>query len=382
MTRVLLGQLGSNGDCFYATTVARQMRHDFPGARLTWAISSLCRDVIRNNPDIDEVWEVPAEGWEDIRPAWRRFVDEATAKGFDHVFLTQINPDGFRNYDGTVRTSIFRNYGRPITVPVETVIVLTEEERANVAAWSKRNRLADFRNVVLFECFSKSGQSFVTPDIAVEISKQVIASLPDTLVLLSVMGPLKTDHPQIILCGELSLREISALTSSVDLFVGCGSGVTVVATSSSAKRELPMIQILSRETSVYASFKHDLQFFGKPVHHILETSSLSISRLAKTIEMALRDGIGAAELTYGESMPLNFYAYCEKIDINLLRRGMFEDAANSVKVTIDRYGAVPQLVNFAKSLIAPGLSSKERVGLLDFIHDRISLREVRTQDRY
>ena len=31
MTRILLGQLGSNGDCLYATIVARQIKKDFPG---------------------------------------------------------------------------------------------------------------------------------------------------------------------------------------------------------------------------------------------------------------------------------------------------------------------------------------------------------------
>ncbi|MEQ1577992.1 MAG: hypothetical protein ABL894_10090, partial [Hyphomicrobium sp.] len=61
MTRILLGQLGSNGDCLYATTIARQIKKDFPGCHLTWAISSLCTRVLDNNPDVDEVWEVPVQ---------------------------------------------------------------------------------------------------------------------------------------------------------------------------------------------------------------------------------------------------------------------------------------------------------------------------------
>ena len=56
--RILLVQLFSNGDCLYATAVARQIRHDYPSCHLTWAISSGCREMIRENPHIDDVMEV------------------------------------------------------------------------------------------------------------------------------------------------------------------------------------------------------------------------------------------------------------------------------------------------------------------------------------
>src|SRR5512138_3038540 len=42
--RVLLGQLEANGDCVYATTVARQIKTDNPDCHLTWAIGSRCRN--------------------------------------------------------------------------------------------------------------------------------------------------------------------------------------------------------------------------------------------------------------------------------------------------------------------------------------------------
>ncbi len=55
-----------------------------------------------------------------------------TAGVYDKVFLTQIAPARFNNYVGTIRPSIFRNYGRPITGPVESIINLTEEEIVRV----------------------------------------------------------------------------------------------------------------------------------------------------------------------------------------------------------------------------------------------------------
>ena len=73
MLRILLGQLGSNGDCLYATILARQIKHDFPDCHLTWAISSLCRPMIEQNPDVEKIWEVPVNSWSGQEFMWEAF---------------------------------------------------------------------------------------------------------------------------------------------------------------------------------------------------------------------------------------------------------------------------------------------------------------------
>ena len=357
MTNILLGQLGSNGDCLYATTIARQIKHDFPGCHLTWAISSLCKSVIENNPDVDEIWEIEVATWGDLNDAWFAFEAETArelARGrYDHVFLTQICPNRFGNYDGTVRPSIFRNYPRPITVPVETVIHLSDYEKQKVAQWVDDQHLTDFGQVVIFECSSKSGQSFVTPALAADIASLVAKTNPDVAFILSTHEPVAADIPQILHGGALSMRETAALTHYADLFVGCGSGLTVVATSAAARPELPNIQILKRSTSVYASFKHDFEYFRQPANHFLETTHSNPERLARTIMAALARGIPAAKSEFGEQIPLNFQWYFEIIDQMLLQSRQYVEAANSLTVTIERYGRRPELLRFAKALICP-----------------------------
>src|SRR5262245_11586600 len=133
--------LGSNGDCLYATAIARQIKTDFPGCHLTWAIGSLSSRVLVNNSDVDEVWELPQTGWADMENDWNLFEIDAHRLAdtgrFDRVFLTQIFPNRFANYDGTIRPSIFRNYGRSITVPIDVNINLTEQEKHEVDSWFK-----------------------------------------------------------------------------------------------------------------------------------------------------------------------------------------------------------------------------------------------------
>ncbi len=364
MKRILLGQLGSNGDCLYATTIARQIKRDFPDCQLTWAISSLCRKVIDNNPDVDEVWEILVSDWGNLNEAWAVFEKEAwdcvAAGYYDHAFLTQICPNYFGNYDGTIRPSIFRNYPNPITVPVETIIELTDEETHRVDEWVKDNKVSSYENVVLVECSSKSGQSSMTPEIAEQMAEEVIEALPDTCIILSTHEEIFSTRPNILHGGSLSMRETALLTHYADMFVGCGSGLTVVATSTAAKQDLPNIQVLNRSTSVYASFKHDFEYFGKKADRFLETTNADASHIAAIVKTAATEGYSAAKDRYGESLPLDFKWYFELIEKMLLRDRRYIDAANSLLVTAKRYGWTRELREFGRALIIPFLEFDER----------------------
>jgi hypothetical protein len=364
MTSILLGQLGSNGDCLYATTLARQIKEDFPGCHLTWAVSSLTRRVLDNNPYVDQIWEVPLSGWNLMERAWLLLEDEAlrahSAGIFDHVFMTQISPNRFAAYDGTIRPSIFRNYPRPITVPVETVIRLTEEERAGVDRWYAGSPAAEAAAIILMECSSKSGQSFMTPDIAVQVAERVLQERRKAVVLISTHETVSTDNPRIIPVGHFSIRETAQLTHRTDLFVGCGSGLTVVATSEAAKADLPLIQILKRSTSVFASFRHDFQYFGKPVNRFLEMTTEDVDVLARTVVAALSDGFDAAKAEHDDPVPIDFTYYMWLTDMMLLRRGRYADAAQSLLVTSQRYGWHDQLRNFGLRQVLPFLQHDPR----------------------
>jgi hypothetical protein len=366
MTRVLLGHLTSNGDCLYATTIARQIKADFPGCHLTWGISSLCEHVIRNNPHVDDTWVFPMRDWADMGSAWNAFEHEAWrrvgAGEFDHAFFTQISPNNFHNYDGTIRPSMFRNYPKALSVPVETVIELGDEERITADRWIDDNGIDDFDGLILFECSSKSGQSFLTPELAQEIALKVIERLPRMGVVLSTHLPLQIEHPNIRHGGALGMRETVLLTHRASMFVGCGSGLTVVATSARAKQGLPNIQILNASTSVYASFRHDFEHFGKDASHFLETVSTDTREIAAAIVSVYLEGIEAAKARFARPVSLDFAWYRQLITQQLLNRRQYVDAAQSLLVTTGRYGWNAELRKFATAHVEPFLEFDAMAG--------------------
>jgi hypothetical protein len=276
------------------------------------------------------------------------------------VFMTQIFPARFANYDGTIRPSIFRNYGRPITIPVDVTITMTEQEKAEVDRWFEASPASGASQVVLCECSSKSGQSFMTVDLALRIAERVTEACSKVVVIVSTHETLPTMHPRIISGGKLSIRQTARLTDYVDLFVGCGSGLTVAATSGAAKPALPNIQVLDRSKSVFASFRHDFAYFDKPTGHFLELTSEDPDHLGKVVVAALSDSFAAAQAEFDDPVPLSFRWYQELITLMLLDRGRYLDAVHSLLVTAERYGWLPELRRFARHLVLPFVDADPR----------------------
>jgi len=359
MKRILLGQLTANGDCVYATILARQLRHDNPAAHITWAVSTQCAGLLKNNPDIDETWEIPVQGWNAHELIWRIFQREAVERSlrreFDEILLSQIWPDNARNYDGTVRPSILRSYGRPISVPIENVIRVTDEEAETVDAFVRENSIEGFEHRILFECSSRSGQSFVTPDLAQDIADKIYAVLPNATVIFTTSEPMTLRDERSRYAGALSLREIAHLTHACSLFVGAGSGCTVLATSTAAKK-LPFVLLLKADTSVFASFAHDFAYFGIDHPGIVEMTDEDPARIAACVALVASEGAAPALQELGGTIPVTFDHYGEVLERTLLRQQRFLDAARSLMTTADRYGWTEDLIRLGEDRIAPVLA--------------------------
>lgn len=338
--RYLLGHLAAKGDCLYATTIARQIKHEDPDSHLTWAIGSSHRAVIDNNPDVDEVWEVPLAGHQDVPTAWAHFTKEARARGargeFDEMFFTQLFPANFGRYDGTVRASILRGYPGPITVPVTPVVRLTERELENASAFATRHRLAERRHVVLFESAALSGQSFLTPEFALEAARLLVRDVPGTCVILSSAKRFDSGSADILDGSTLAFRENAALTHSCSMLVGCSSGITWLATSEAA-RQIPMVQLLSKRTCMYGAVVHDLEYWRLPSDHVIEMRDCSLRHAANCLAAVLTGGVAEARRAFHEPLKLDFTHYWSTM-LPRLKHGRVPTVARSLANTVGRYG--------------------------------------------
>jgi hypothetical protein len=361
MERVLICLIGNNGDCLNGSIIARQVKADTPDAHVTFVTSAGRAGLFANNPYIDEIWGVPDRPDLPFVTMTQAIEAEAIrrhlAGQYDRLYLSQIWPSNLHNYDGSCRPSVVRSYRRPITVPIENVFNYTDAELEDAAKLVTESNFLDYEHRILFECQSLSGQSFMNHEIAQTVADYVYNELPNASMMLISHHDIKLRHPNTKHAKLHSLREISLLSRVATMFIGCGSGGTVIATVPPSE-VLPTILILSAGPGAsYASFAHERAYWGLPNDHMLETTNESPLAIAATIVEACTNGIGPARELFHEIMPVTFDHYGPLIEGMLINNGRSVDAARSLTHVAERYGwGREDVQTFARTKILPHLA--------------------------
>ncbi len=345
--KIILVQLYSNGDCLYATTVARQIKLDFPGCHLTWAIAAFCKSIIANNPYVDEVLEVNTVVKNDVA-AFRRFKKELYRRQkegvYDKVFIVHNTDTNHAYYDGSIRSSILKAYPGQITVPVQPVLRLYAAEIENANQFILNKELKSYNDVVLFEYAPQSGQSNITPELALKVAEGIVAG-KNTAVILSSANKINHPNRAIIDGSSLSLRETAALSHSCTFLLGSSSGITWVTTSEAGKL-LPMVQLLNANTTWVNPISRDFERFHIPNNKVIELLNFDVTKIVNCINLALED-FEAAKTKFSQPIPLHFKT-TNSIVYNLLCYFEFGAILKHIDVNRKVYGDQP---SFYKELI-------------------------------
>lgn len=334
---ILMVQLYSNGDCLYATAIARQIKIDFPGAKLTWAIASFCTSIIDNNPFVDEIIEVQDVRKDDVlayRKLKNRFLQDQEKGDYDTVFFTTPIDANIALYDGSIRSCIFNAYPGKITVPVQPVLRLYPGEITKVKDFAERHQLNAFKHVVLFEFAPQSGQSILTRSQAISIAEQIVQG-GEHAVILSSAHKISSSIHGVIDGSELSIRETAALTHFCTFLLGTSSGITWASTSD-AGNILPMVQLVRPNGYWSNHISTDFKRFSIPHKGVIEISDQQLHAVSDCVLLALVD-FQAAKLRYAEEMVVSFKT-TRKIVYNLLCFLQFTAIAKHIQLNLAVHG--------------------------------------------
>ena len=330
-------QLYSNGDSLYATAVARQIKHDFPNCYLIWAIAGFCKNIILNNPYVDEIMEVDSVRKNDIA-AYRKFKKSILTKQkegvYDHVFAINNIDTNQCYYDGTIRGNILRAYPRQITVPLQPVLRLLPEEIVKVDKFIEEHSLRKYKQVILFEYAPQSGQSNITKEYAVSFSEKIVEQ-DNYAIILSSANPIVHANPAVIDGSGLTLRETAYLTQYCTFLVGTSSGITWSSTSDCGKI-LPMVQLLNPFARWSNSVSLDFKRFNIPNQGVIEVWDFDQEKLVDCVLLALNDFPSAYDV-YNKTLPIHFKTTIS-IVYNLLCYLEFKYIIKHIRVNLGQYG--------------------------------------------
>lgn len=381
--KFLIGQLACYGDCLFATTIAKQIRHDYPDSHITWAVSSKYRSIVEHNPDIDKIWEIDVPGNDFYDAGWNNFEKEARAKKesgeFDEIIFSQIHPLNWVNFTGTIRGTILSAYNKPITVSKDPVVLLTVAEEENVLQFSKKNNLKNFKHVILFECAPGSAQSELTPEFALAIAKSITAKHQNVCFILSTPDKTDFNNPQIIDASVLSFKENAALTHYCTLLIGCSSGITWLSTATASKK-LPMIQLLQKKGPIFAGVNFDFEINKIDNSNVMELLEYDEKKIEKVLNDYFNKGFGGIKSAYHQNYKPGYYYLMKNIRALINQGKPREDIFKMIKLyksavgkfpinyfdmfyQIFIYGAINsenKFIRFLKNLVKPLLWKKQK----------------------
>lgn len=303
MKKIALIQLLSKGDCLLSTTIAKQIKKDYPNSHLTWVVSKQCSDILEGNTDIDNFLEIEAP----LRNATLQKISSAISKidiqNYDKVFLTQPNFN-IQNYDGNIRNQIFNAYPHKITVNKIPILNTTKEEEKKVATFVTKHSINQYQQIVLFEYAPQSGQIDLNIKKALHIANQLVVD-KNVVVVLSGINSFDSPSSQIIDASSLTYRENAVLSYYCTLMIGCSSGISWLCTSTAAKQDLPMIQLLDPIAMFCNSMSEDFKrhgFLDKPIIQIL---SQNMDQIVPCVQIALKD-FEQAKQQFHQERKINF----------------------------------------------------------------------------
>lgn len=341
--KILLVQLYANGDCLYATAVARQIKQDFPDCHLSWLIAVSCKNIIAGNPYVDEIIvtnEVPKNDVAAFRNLKKKIAKEKSEGKWQEVFITHNMDDNQALYDGTIRGMIFSAYPKPITVPVQPVLVLTNDEKQRVKQFAEKNKLQEFNNIILWEYAPQSGQSVLSFDFVQRVAAQIV-QIPKTCIILSSANSF-VSTANIIDASPLTVRENAELTHYCSLLIGCSSGITWLSTSSAAK-QLPMLQLLDPQAYFRNAPSVDFSRYGIATDELIELMHFDEAKIVQVVKAIIENGIGNTKQQFNERLPLQFNT-TEKVVYNLLCYLQFNAIVKHYRITTAIYGRHPKFI--------------------------------------
>jgi ADP-heptose:LPS heptosyltransferase len=345
--RILLIQLFSNGDCLYVTAIARQIKHDFPDSHLTWVVSSKCKSMLINNPDVDVIEEVLISDASQNEVVFHQVIAETEKKKRDGIYTNVIVPQllgsNMKYYDGIVCSSLFRSSGLKITVDPTPGLYLTNQESEKANRFALQHQLSKYEHVILFECAPQTKQLLLTDEMILAYSKQIV-SKGNACVILSAPKAYHFNEEHIIDGNILSIRETVSLTHHCTLLLGCSSGISWAATSNAAK-PLPFVQILASDAYYFNPLSITFKKWNHSLDCLIELVRFDTLKIGQVFEDVFSKGFDSARKIHHQKVKIQYKLHRGVIH-QFLKQGEFSEIITFVKINITENGLNPGLIKY------------------------------------
>ncbi len=331
--------LYSNGDCLFATPVAKFLKQKYPGCKVSWAVASGIHKILENNPYIDEII-IHNNIIKNNRGQIRKIVSEYEAQKsqgiWDEVYFLQIADKNQGYFTGNTRNAILAAFPFKID-DITPVIELTNQEIDNAARFIEQHKIKSYSNRIVFEFAPMSGQSTLTIDKAINIARHIIAREKDTCIILSSHIQFTSPDAKIIDGSVLTFRENAELIKACNLILGTSSGISWLSTTSYCQPQIRMIQLVNKGYIFPNYLSVDFKRNNIDSSILIETEDENLANTTADIVVAGIKNFEEAKRKYNINIKVRFNT-TPKIVYDAICYGQFRALYRHWKLNIQQYG--------------------------------------------
>ncbi len=274
-TKIALIQPASWGDNINSTLMFKPIKdHYGPNMVLDVYTANSYASAFVNNPYVNRLIEFSAPTKEKALDLLNTIPPLVQGKGYDKVFCPHpmINGDKWTSIKyGELGTNLINAWVRaleeaniPFSLPLETILVLTPNEIANVNNFCSQANMHS-RNI-LMEVEGLSGQTFWNHHWTERVGKHLLRG--DTNLFLSrrVSGQdvaaLERHAPgRIYFVGGLTIRECAELFNRCDIFFSVSSGLSNACNTNWCKKNGKWIETVNSDAVSSAPIRNEGKIF-------------------------------------------------------------------------------------------------------------------------
>lgn len=273
--RIAIIQTGSWGDNINSTLMLKPLKNKYPESIIDIHTSTLYGSAFENNPYVNQIVRYPATAKNEALHLTILIPDKIKDSGYTQTFAPHpmFNHENWTSIENPqLGTNLINAWVRalehakiPYTLPLETVLRLTESEKTKVANYW--NEIPKRKKCYLMEIHGESGQSFWSPDWTMKVCRHLLQDESVTLFISrgydghDIQDLRKHFEGRVNFVGHLSIRECAGLFNHCHAFFSVSSGLSNACNTNMCRKDIPWFEVTNSDAATSSVIRSEGKVF-------------------------------------------------------------------------------------------------------------------------
>ena len=274
--KIAIIQTGSWGDNINSTLMLKPLKQKFPDSIIDVHTSTTYASAFKNNPYINNLIQYQANDKNEALHLTLTIPPMLMGHNYNITYAPHpmFNPENWTSInhpeigDNLICAWIraLEHTDVPYTMPLETILQLTDEEVNRVQEYCQHVPDMQNRRAILMEISGESGQTFWSPSWTIEVSKYLLNGSTNLFISRkndsNDVQELRALAPGCVhFVGQLSIRECAELFNRCHAFFSVSSGLSNACGTNWCKKDIKWFEVVNSPAVTSAPIRKEVKTF-------------------------------------------------------------------------------------------------------------------------